>query len=373
MRRRARRADVAVYAPFAGALYEPEGAPVGGAELQSGYIARALAEHGLRVCHVVAGALLDQSRDGVEVQVLPPEYARRGLARRKAVVQALRRADACLYIQRSAGFETFVAGLFARALRRRFVFSSSSVADFVRDPLVAQRAGASLDEWPSRLQYLVGLRFAHVVVVQTEEQRVLARAERGVDATVIRSFCPPAPVRPGPREAFLWIGGLMGSKDPHSYVELARRVPEAEFWMVAGDRGPAWAAVAREVRDSAAGLPNLRLLPPAGREETLALYGRAVAVVNTSWFEGFPNVFLEGWARGTPALSLRVDPDDVIDRLKLGASCHGSLNELVAAARELWESRAAIDPAPFRDYVERVHDPAVVGAEWAALVLRLLD
>jgi glycosyltransferase involved in cell wall biosynthesis len=369
---RPRRVDVAVYAPYAGTLYDPEGVPVGGAELQSGFIVQALAAHGFRVRHLVSGA--DETRrDGVDVQPLPAGYHRGGLARMRATMRALHDAGARLYIQRSAGSETLAVGLFARAARAPFVFSSSSVADFVRDPLVAERAGASLDEWPTRVQYLAGLRLANAVVVQTDEQRALARSERGVDATVIRSFCPPAPSGSGPREAFLWIGGLMGSKDPVSYVELARRVPEAQFWMVAGDRGPAWVAVAREVRDSAAVLPNLRLLLPAGREETLALYGRAVAVVNTSWFEGFPNTFLEGWARGTPALSLRVDPDGVIDRLKLGASCRGSLDELAAAARRLWKLRGAIDSQPFRDYVSQVHAPEVIGAEWAALVRRLLD
>jgi hypothetical protein len=373
MTRRRRRVDVAIYAPLAGAFYESNPRPTGGAELQSVYIARALAERGFRVRHIVAGSSIVSSRGGVETQLLPDGYTRRGLARRRAVVRALREADARLYVQRSAGSDTAVVGLFARATRRRFVFSSSSVADFARDPVVAARAGASLDEWPTRAQYLLGLRLANTVVVQTEDQRLLARAERGVESRVIRSFCSPTPATAEFREAFLWVGGLVGSKDPLTYVELARQVPEATFWMVASDRGGKRTELGREVHARVASAPNLRLLPPAGRDEILALYPRAIAVVGTSWFEGFPNTFLEGWARGTPALSLRIDPDCMIEQHELGTVCGGSFDALVLAAKRLWHERDGGDPERLRKYVERVHGPAVVGEQWAALVRELLE
>jgi len=372
-RRGRRRADVAVYAPFAGPLYEPEPGPVAGAEVQSGQLARALVEQGLRVVHVVQGANLVAERDGVDVLPLPAGYDAGGLVRRRTVLQALREADARLYVQRSAGFETGWVALYAKATGRRFVFSSSSTGDFVRDRRVAELSGASLDEWPTRVQYLFGLHAAHAVVVQTDEQRFLARSERGVEARVIRSFCEPAPAQAQPRDAFLWLGGLVGSKDPVSYVELARRVPEARFLMVATDRGETWAKLAHDVRARAEATPNLDVLSALDREVVLALYYRAVAVVSTSWFEGFPNTFLESWARGAPVLSLRVDPDSVIEQHQLGAACHGSLDELAAAARRLWGQRESIDPAPFRDYVARVHDPAVVGRQWASLVQELLE
>jgi glycosyltransferase involved in cell wall biosynthesis len=363
--------DVAVFAPFAGALYEPEPGPAGGAEIQSAYLVRALAERGFRVGHIVAGERLVGSTDGVEVLAMA-RYGAGGLARRRAIVSALHAANARVYIQRSAGFETGIVGLYARSRRRRFIFSSSSSGDFSRDRRVAIDGGSSLHEWPSRIKYLAGLRLVNTIVVQTEEQRALARAAYGVDPRVIRSFCPPAPVMPQTREAFLWIGGLVGSKNPLAYVELARRLPESAFWMVTGDR-EGWADLSTEVRSLADSTPNLQLLPQSGREDVLALYARAVAVVSTSRFEGFPNVFLEGWTRGTPALSLSVDPDRTIERFGLGAACNGSLDELEAAARRLWEGRFQIDSQLLRAYIEDVHDPRIVGGQWAELIEELLD
>ena len=362
-------ADVAVYAPLAGTFYASRGRPSGGAELQSLYLVKALAEAGLNVRHVVAGVDRPTVRDGIGVVPLPAGYASRGVRRRLAVLRALREADASVYIQRNAGFETGVVGTFARATARRFVYSSSSLADFDLTKRTAQQAGASLDEWPTRLQYRVGLRAAHRVVVQTEEQEALARRLR-LDPVAIRSFCEPASFSDRRREALLWVGRLIGFKDPLAYVELARAVPEAVFWMVATDSGPQWTALADRVRAAAAEVPNLELVPPRGREELFDLYERAVAVVTTSHFEGFPNALLEAWARGTPALSLRIDPDGVIERRGLGFVAHGSAERLAAAARQWWRNPAAAagPQSAAREYVVEMHAPAVVGAQWVELV-----
>ena len=104
-RRRERSADVVVYSASAGPFYGGDGV-AGGAELQSVYIARALATAGYRVRHVVAQAAMRRTPEGVEVQQLPPGYGVRGLARRRAIIEGLRTADGRVYIQRPAGIET---------------------------------------------------------------------------------------------------------------------------------------------------------------------------------------------------------------------------------------------------------------------------
>jgi glycosyltransferase involved in cell wall biosynthesis len=207
----------------------------------------------------------------------------------------------------------------------------------------------------------------------SETQSRLARQTFDIDdALVIPYFAEVPPrVEAGPREAFLWIGGLVEVKDPLAYLELARRVPEARFLMVGTDRRTG-SEVAARLRAEVPSVPNVELLPPMSAEEILTLYDRAVAVVSTSVLEGFPNVFLEGWARGVPALSLRVDPDHVIETHALGTVCNGSLDELATAARRLWADRESIDPEPYRAYVVRFHDPAAVAAQWVSLVSELL-
>jgi glycosyltransferase involved in cell wall biosynthesis len=312
--------------------------------------------------------------EGVEVVPLSPEYARRGLARRRAIVDALRRADGRLYIQICAGMETGVVGVFARATHRRFIFSAASDGDFTRDRAKLSQAGGSLEEWPTRVQYRVGLSCVHAIVAQTEQQAELARRNFRLDPHVIRAFSTPAPRRANTGEAFLWIGNVSPVKDPLAFLALAERLPDVPFLMIATPHATHWHDLAATVAERAARLANLELLPPRPRDQLLDLYGRAIAIVNTSWFEGFPNTFLEAWARAVPALSLRIDPDGIISGYSLGLAAGGSMEVLTRAVRHYAtdpSAARAAGEAAFR-YVEREHAPEVVGPKWVSLVDRML-
>jgi glycosyltransferase involved in cell wall biosynthesis len=361
---------VALFAPFAGAFYGGAGQP-GGAELQSYLLARWLAESGLRVCHIVDAAGPLESPDGIELVTLPPDAHKR---RRRAIWHALREADGRVYIQRSAGIATGLVGMFARTTGRRAIFSASSEGDFTRDRNVVGEMGGSLERRHVRLQYTLGLRSVTAVVAQTRHQAELARRNFRLSPTVIRSFCAPAPKTEERREGFLWVGSLTGVKDPHSFLALVERLPDLRFRMVTHTHATRWRQLAAEVHERAARLPNLELIPRLPREELLDLYARATALVNTSLFEGFPNTFLEAWARGTPVVSLRIDPDDVISAMDLGAVASGSLDSAERAIRlfagDQRAARAAGDAG--RLYIERTHAPEVVGPQWEALVRRLL-
>jgi glycosyltransferase involved in cell wall biosynthesis len=362
---RRRRYDVTIYAPFAGHLYVPGSKKQsGGAETQMRELARALTGLGLRVCHVVFDYEgLPESSEGIDLVTQPPDEFRHNVARySRSIVRALSRADADVYIQRSSGLETGVAAAFTGARRRALVFSASSAIDLQARPPLPTPLSLSA--------FRVGRRAAKALVAQTEDQVRIARDQLGRTPTLIRSFCQPGPDEPTEPEAFLWIGGLIDYKDPLAYVRLAERVPEARFWMIGTDRGGVSSALSASVRSAAERLANLDLLPPRSRGALLDVYRRAVAVVNTSEFEGFPNTFMEGWARGVPALSLRLDPDGTIERHGIGVVAGGSHDRFAAAARELWEGR--FDRAPIeqaaRRYVRETHAPDVVGRQWLDLI-----
>jgi glycosyltransferase involved in cell wall biosynthesis len=191
---------------------------------------------------------------------------------------------------------------------------------------------------------------------------------------VIPSFAETANEPEEERDGFLWVGGMVDFKNPLAFVELAQLVPEAPFFMVATERGPEWRGLAQQVRMEAASVSNLQLLPACGRDVLFNLYRRAIALVNTSLFEGFPNTFLEAWARGTPVLSLSVDPDGVIRRDALGVVADGDLCRLADNVRAYVADVAIATStgAAGRAYLRRAHDPAVVGPQWTALISEIL-
>ena len=342
-------------------------ADTGGAETQIMLLSRALAERGFAACIVafaVRGIDIPASDHGVDV-VLRPAYFAGGnivgqLREVAAVRSAVRRIDAGVIVTRCAGFWVGLVGLWTKLSGRRFVYSSASLLDFKDD--------SGLPKWRDRLLFRLGVALADEIVVQTEEQVHLCERRFGRTPILIRSVSEPAELSEHAAEAFLWTGRVEANKRPLEFVELARSLPDARFWMIAPKPNKVgglelWAAI----EQAALTLPNFDLMSPRRRPELLELLGRAVAVVSTSEFEGMPNIFLEGWSRGIPALTLNHDPDGVIATYGLGGFARGRRDRLVELARELWDTRNARGECGkrCRAYVLSKHSPAAVSGEWA--------
>ena len=362
-----RRFDVAFYVPWIAPLLTSEDArPTGGAETQIFLLGRALADRGAKVCFLafeIPGITLPSSIGGVSVTVRPPYRSHERFGKVREIASLFRSviaADADVIVTRSAGPHVGLVGLAAKLSRRRFVYSSANLPDFDFGRLLPKRYNNAL--------YQLGIRLADEIVVQTQEQATLCQKRYGRTPVLIESIAETAPQRQREPEAFLWMARLVWYKRPLAFVDLAESLPEAKFWMVGvpvpfTEGGPElWA----ELEQRAAAVPNLELLPPRPRPVLMDLVEQAVAVVNTADFEGMPNTFLEGWARGVPALALTHDPADVIVTHELGGFAHGSPEKLVELARQLWETRR--DQADVarrcRRYIDQYHSPDSVSSRW---------
>jgi glycosyltransferase involved in cell wall biosynthesis len=334
----------------------------GGAETQIFLLARELARRG----HRVAIAAFDVSPslppevDGVDVLALPalPDGSSRigRVAWQLRLLRALVRINGDILIQRGAGSVTGVVALAAALRRRPFVFSSASMFDFDLARLVSR---------PGRALFWLGRRLARTIVVQTDEQAAAARTRWGRTTTVIRSLAESAPLRREPPSAFLWIGRLAPYKQPDAYIELAERLPDVAFQLVATESVLDPVGLER-LMSRASRLANLEILGPRSREELAPLYDGAVAVVNTSELEGMSNVFLEAWARGVPALALAYDPDGLLAQRGLGWFAGGSVERLAELAQAAWDARLdqAEIAARCRAHIASEHEPAAVAARW---------
>ena len=88
--------------------------------------------------------------------------------------------------------------------------------------------------------------------------------------------------------------------------------------------------------------------------ETMRLIANAKALINTSYYEGFPNIFLEAWGSGVPVISLKVNPGNVFNEHKLGICCEGNL-DMMKAYIESGES-IHINRDNLISYVQNFHD-----------------
>ena len=116
------------------------------------------------------------------------------------------------------------------------------------------------------------------------------------------------------------------------------------------------------------------MLGPQPYGETMELIGRAVAVVNTSTFEGMPNVFLESWMRGVPVLSLQVDPDGIISHNGSASRppAPGSASRRAHASSGRRAASATSSRPRLHVRRESGHAPRPVGARWSELIAEMV-
>jgi glycosyltransferase involved in cell wall biosynthesis len=369
--------DVAIYLPYSVGLYSRRSGRAGGAERQMVLLARALAERGVRVAHVVYPVPdpVDGIPAGLDLVPRAP-YAGPGPlgAIREAlrIARALERADARVLIVRTGTPVVGLVALYSRVRRRRFVFSAANDSDFLSEKYARRAIG--------RRVYHLGVRRADAIVLQSRGQLELAaRAFPGLRRVeVIPSLAeevPDAPPDPSP-ELFTWIGRLVPHKRPELFPRLAEAIPEARFVVIPQihDGMPQEEADMHDrLRSEAARLANFEVRDPMPNAEIGALIASSVAVVSTSRVEGMPNIFLEAWSHGIPVLSLLIDPDEVVERHGLGVAAGGDWDRFVTGARELWATRTDRGELSRRTraYVRETHSASAVAARWADLITEL--
>ena len=157
----------------------------------------------------------------------------------------------------------------------------------------------------------------------------------------------------------LWVGSCAPNKQPHVFLDVAEQLPEARCAMVIapGRNAELNEAVARR----AEAIPNLQYLGFVPFRDMPAMYLRSRILVQTSLLEGFPNVVLQAWQAGLAVVSLRIDPDGVIQKNSIGL-VSGSFPRLLQDVRHLLDSPATCVEIAYkgRQYVRQHHSSAVI-------------
>ena len=279
-------------------------------------------------------------------------------------VRLLRSIGADIYVMRCASPQVGWVSLACRLLRRKWIFMVAHEYD-VSGEYVRKHG-----EWGQWFEY--GLRHAHAVVCQHSVQVDLFRSRYRQGATLIRSLCPfPGnPSTDGVRRNVLWVARADGWKQPDVFLELARRMPEASFVMVAPP-SQVDPDILPRLRKEAEELPNLSLLPGVPLEDTTTLFEEAMVFVNTSHFEGFPNTFLQAAASGTPIVSWAVNPDGMLERYEMGYHVEQDWERFERCVRRLCADAALRDRMGDngRRYIDTYHDPSSIAREYAQLFL----
>jgi glycosyltransferase involved in cell wall biosynthesis len=227
-------------------------------------------------------------------------------------VRLLNKIDADVYVTRCAGG---IVGYMQRAcaiIRRPFVYMVAHDMDVSGDYAATYPVDGTLFER--------GLRSADLVVCQNENQARLLDKRYHKQGCIVPSLSPfelAEGLDHSNRKVVLWIARVDEWKQPELFVQLAERIPDQSFLMVAVE-SQVHPTQLDKIRKAAAIVPNLNVVPPVPFHESTKLFRQAAVFVNTSRAEGFPNTFLQAAASGTPIVSWVVNPDDMLTRHEMG-------------------------------------------------------
>jgi len=236
------------------------------------------------------------------------------------------------------------AGLVAKLAGVRTIFSAMHDRDIhPRQALMRRPRWWFLYAW--------GLAWADRIFVQHAGQLsqlgIHLRAKASILPGIVRQTNSVKPH--SQREQYVaWVAVLRQVKRPDLLVEIARKMPHIAF-VVCG--GPSTYGTlpgySEGIKKELSVLPNVEFLGHVPPEHTLQVIGDAAMLLSTSDGEGFPSVFLEAWVFGTPVISLKIDPDGVIQEKKLG-SVTGTVDKAVEVIQTLMISPSTRDEMAIR-------------------------
>lgn len=306
----------------------------GGAERQQYMLATGLRERGYDVS--VATLKYDspprRTVDSISIWRVIPDVRGVPLAPYKAAetIRWLRNIDADVYYVRGNDFLCMVTAAYTRLNRRGFIYAIANDSNV--DPIHLKRRGFL------RYPYIRAMRSADCVVAQTGYQQDVLAEEHKIDALRIPNGYEVPPENEltshAERDHVLWVGSMNpDQKKPKRFLELARLLPDIQFRIIGppdNDEPGYYDEIESEARD----ISNLEFLGFVDPDAIHDHYKTAIALVNTSDYEGFPNIFLEAWRYATPVVSLYHTLDGRLTSEPIGIHA-GSMDDLVTAVDQL--------------------------------------
>ena len=168
-----------------------------------------------------------------------------------------------------------------------------------------------------------GLRRSNIIFLQHYGQRDFLPVHWHCRTFLLPGIVPlPGPITPHSERngTVAWVAVIRPPKRPDLLVEIARRLPKIRF-VVCGAPSGGWWWAGKDIESiltQLRSLPNVDYRGQVDPEQTLKVIEDASLLLSTSDGEGFPSVFLEAWAAGTPVVSIQIDPDHKIRNGELG-------------------------------------------------------
>ncbi len=298
---------------------------LGGIERLLVTLARGMAARGIKVAFVTFD---EGQQDGVVIDgitVYKAYRANQGIKglrfvypKMTSIWQAIKKADAKVYLQMGAGVETAVTAIGAQhycSTPRKFIYGIASDGNCLTDlPMIKSVVEKRFYKW--------GLKQADFVISQTQKQQSLVQTSFGISSSVIAMphesnnlALPSVQQRMAGKTHILWVGRFIEVKRLELLFDIARQLPDMQFDVV-GSANTASNYANRLVHEAKT-INNLTIHGRVSDQQLSELYNKAFILCCTSSLEGFPTTFLEAWSVGLPVVTT-FDPDNIVKNNNVG-------------------------------------------------------
>jgi glycosyltransferase involved in cell wall biosynthesis len=204
----------------------------------------------------------------------------------------------------------------------------------------------------------LGLRLSHHILCQNNFQlQIISKKFPGKAALKISN--PLYLKNHEPQAAFsrnyiAWLGLYRHQKNLKLLYQVASLLKKEQF-VIAGKEGARCDQETSEYLEKLKQLPNVKFSGFLHRTQVLPFLANARFLLNTSYYEGFSNTFLEAWSVGTPVISaVHVNPDSIISKYDLGIT-YEDVFDLCKHYAEVTPERYQLMSDHAREYVETHH------------------
>jgi glycosyltransferase involved in cell wall biosynthesis len=221
-----------------------------------------------------------------------------------------------VFISKSPGHMLGITAIICKLLKVKLVYMVTS--DIMVDGIWQKKTNLS-----NRIFHRIGLLFANSIFCQNDYQLKQVNLKYS-DKKAFKIINPYLEINneiaisnSQNRKYISWIGSFRKPKNVPALYRIAVENPQYIF-KIAGKEGGNIDENIQTTIEKLKALENVIFTGYMSRKQLPKLLFQSIALLNTSFYEGFSNTFLEAFSVGTPVISLFSNPDSILTKNKIG-------------------------------------------------------
>jgi len=339
--------------------------PAGGAATQTLAWIRGLLDEGQEICVMTRSENADALKDEYKNIKLIPLYEHKpGIRKRRSLYNSLRYLYCKIKEQRPdyifvgiPGWESYFIAAISKYLKIKMIQRISS------DAYVDGRHKINRMKIKGYLQSKI-YTMVNLVVCQNDYQVDALRNVYPHSGNIVKIYnpyysgnnhCNQDMRNSTERKYIAWIGLFHYPKNIPLLYDIASTF-EKDTFKIAGTMGTSVDDTSLMYIEKLKLLPNVEFVGFLDTKQIVKLLSGAKYLLNTSYYEGFSNTFLEAMSVGTPIMTSRaVNPDAIVEKYKLGI-VYDTVNDLKSKYIQIGSEQYEMMSGNAKKYVYHNHD-----------------